>query len=76
MDGLAVVLNPNCLNPVPRISVLSFLFLKNDSLKNAVGSCPLKLDVFFPLDSAGQLLCSSSNEDTFTLVLMSARWNL
>lgn len=33
MDALAVVLNPNCLNQVPHISVLSFfVFFKNDSV--------------------------------------------
>lgn len=33
MDDLAVALNPNCLNPVPHISVLSFfVFFKNDSV--------------------------------------------
>lgn len=75
-DLAAVVLNPNCLKPVPHASVPSFLFFKSDGLKNAVGIFPLKLDVFFPADAARQLLCSSSNEDTFTLVLMSAHWNL
>ena len=34
MDDLAVVvLNPNCLNPVPHISALSFfVFFRNDSV--------------------------------------------